>query len=99
MAATRTLTITVLDDVAEAVDLKIASGDFASESELFTESLRYFTRADEDVEIESEEFNTWLRAEVMPVLDELDKDPSKVLSAEQVKANMMRTRENFRKAG
>ena len=94
---TRTITIELPEDVAEAVTSRVEAGDFSSEGDVLAESFRYYEQ-EPDVLEASEEFEAWLKSEVLPVLNELDADPSAILSAEEVRATMLRTRQNIRKA-
>ncbi|SMF48168.1 putative addiction module antidote protein, CC2985 family [Xaviernesmea oryzae] len=76
MRANRSITVSLPEDMVELVEKKIASGEFADESEVVAEGLRYL--ADHDAEIEQ-----WLRNEVVPTLRAYD--PSKALPIEEVR--------------
>lgn len=79
MGENRSITVSLPEDMAELVEKKVASGEFADESEVVAEGLRYL--ADHDAEIEQ-----WLREEVVPTLKAYD--PSKSLPIEEVRRRM-----------
>jgi antitoxin ParD1/3/4 len=89
MRANRSITISLPEDMAELVEKKIASGEFADESEVVTEGLRYL--ADHDAEIEQ-----WLRDEVVPTIKAHDADPSRGRTIDETRKELdeyMRTRD------
>ncbi|WP_117190591.1 ribbon-helix-helix domain-containing protein [Rhizobium terrae] len=89
MRPNRSITISLSEDMAELVEKKIASGEFATESEVVEEGLRYL--ADHDAEIEE-----WLRKEVVPTLRAYDADPSSAKTADETRRELeeyMRTRD------
>jgi antitoxin ParD1/3/4 len=72
------------------IDKLVKSGGYASGSEVVRAGLRALQERDAAME-------QWLREEVLPVCEELDADPSRVLSAQEVFENLrahhaMRTR-------
>lgn len=69
MRSTRQLSITLPLEMAEMVKEKVASGDYASESEVIRDGLRALK--DRDAAVES-----WLRREVAEAYDEYVADPS-----------------------
>ncbi|MBW6421155.1 type II toxin-antitoxin system ParD family antitoxin [Rhizobium sp. XQZ8] len=81
MRPNRSITISLPEDMVELVEKKIASGEFANESEVVAEGLRYL--ADNDAEIEQ-----WIRDEVVPALEVHDADPSKAKSAEETRQEL-----------
>jgi Arc/MetJ-type ribon-helix-helix transcriptional regulator len=99
MSATQQLTITLPIEIVEAVKSKVASGEFASESDVLSASFLYFAQADDSFGMDEETFNEFLRREAVPVLEAMDADPSLGLSLEQVRANLADAHTNFRKAG
>jgi putative addiction module CopG family antidote len=76
MRPNRSITISLSEDMAELVEKKVASGEFANESEVVTEGLRYL--ADHDAEMEQ-----WMRDEVVPTIKA--HDPSKAIPIEEVR--------------
>ena len=104
MPTTQQLTITVLDEVAKAVKTKVASGEFASEGEAFSESFLHYAVADpeeydETLGMGEEAFSEWLRKEAVPVLEAMKADPSRGRTHAQVRERLAREHANFRKAG
>ena len=69
MRSTRQLSITLPVEMADMVKEKVASGDYASESEVIRDGLRALKERDEAVE-------DWLRREVAEAYDEYVADPS-----------------------
>ncbi|KKX28142.1 hypothetical protein [Rhizobium sp. LC145] len=89
MRANRSITISLPEDMADLVEKKIASGEFADESEVVTEGLCYL--ADHDAEIEQ-----WLRDEVVPTIKAHDADPSWGRTIDETRKELdeyMRTRD------
>lgn len=76
MRATQALTGTLPLEMAQMVKDKVASGEYASESDVVRDGLR--TLADRDAAIEK-----WLVEEVVPALDALDADPSRAIPADE----------------
>ena len=81
MPATRQLSITLPADMADMVHAKVASGDYASESEVVCEGL--LALADRDRSLED-----WLRTEAAAAYDEILADPSRGRSADEVLATL-----------
>jgi antitoxin ParD1/3/4 len=73
MKANHALTITLPPDLAEMVDLKVRSGEYASEEEVITESLR-------SLAAESEGIEDWINDTVLPTVDRLSADPSRAIN-------------------
>nr|WP_086972399.1 type II toxin-antitoxin system ParD family antitoxin [Caballeronia glebae] len=71
--------------MAEFVRTKVASGDYASDSEVLRDALRVLRERDRAVE-------AWLRNEVVPAAQALRDDPSRALSADQVRAELKKSR-------
>jgi antitoxin ParD1/3/4 len=64
-----------------AVRAKVASGEYASESEVIRDGLRVLIARDRAVE-------RWLREKVGPAYDALKADPSRAVTASQVRARL-----------
>lgn len=64
---------------------KVASGEYANESEVIYEGLRTLTARDRAVE-------QWLRTEVTSAYDKLKAEPSRALTSEQVRASLAAAR-------
>jgi antitoxin ParD1/3/4 len=76
MKANHALTITLPPDLAEMVDLKVRSGEYASEQEVITESLR-------SLAAESEGIEDWINETVLPTVDRLDANASRAVDDSQ----------------
>jgi antitoxin ParD1/3/4 len=98
--ATEQITITLPKAIAQEVRAKVASGEFATESDVIRESiLRFVDQTEGPYGMSGQDFEDWIRAEALPVLEELDANPSLGLSLEQVRAHLAETHKNFQKAG
>lgn len=76
MRTTRQLSITLPNEMADMVRAKVDSGAYASESEVIREGLRSLEARDAAID-------RWLRAEVVPALEEYLEDPSQAISIDQ----------------
>jgi putative addiction module CopG family antidote len=85
MRTTQPMSITLPNEMAEFVRTKVASGDYASDSEVLRDALRALRERDRAVE-------AWLRNEVVPAAQPLRDDPSHALSAYQVRAELKKFR-------
>lgn len=83
MRTTKQLSITLPNDMADALKERVASGAYASESEVIRDGLRTLFARDEAVE-------TWLRSEVAAAYDELQSDPSQAISSADIRAHLSR---------
>jgi antitoxin ParD1/3/4 len=81
MRTTQQLSITLPTDMAEAIKAKVASGEYATESEVIRDGLRVLMARDRAVE-------HWLRDQVAPAYDALKADPSRAVSVKQVRARL-----------
>ena len=79
MRTTQQFSITLPNDMADAVRSKVAAGEYATESEVFRDGLRALLARDRAVE-------NWLRDQVGPAYDALKADPSRAVSIDQVRA-------------
>lgn len=77
MSATAKRTVSLPEEQAAFIDAKVASGDYASASEVVRAGLRALRERDEAVE-------RWLRDEVAPAYDALAADPDRAIPAGQV---------------
>ena len=88
MRTTQALTITLPHEMAQLVKQKVASGDYASDSEVLRDGLRALQARDEAMD-------AWLREEVRASMAELAANPDKVMPLDGALA---RIKANHRKA-
>jgi putative addiction module CopG family antidote len=81
MRTTQQMSITLPNELAAVVREKVASGKYASESEVIRDGLRVLMARDRAVE-------RWLREKVGPAYDALKADPSRAVTAAQVRARL-----------
>jgi putative addiction module CopG family antidote len=81
MRSTQPLTITLPLEMAQMVKNKVSSGEYATESEVIRDGLRTLAARDAAVD-------RWLREEVAPAMDALQKDPSLVSPLEDVRKRL-----------
>ena len=81
MRTTKQLSITLPNNMAEALKERVASGAYASESEVVRDGLRALFAREEAIE-------TWLRTEVAATYDELRADPSRGITSEEMRAHL-----------
>ena len=81
MRTTQQLSITLPNDMAEAVKSKVAAGEYASESEVIRDGLRALIARDRAVD-------AWLLQHVAPAYDAIQADPSSAVTAEKVRARL-----------
>ena len=88
MTSVQRRNFTLPAEEAEYVDLLVASGSYASETEVIRAGLQALQ--DRDATIEQ-----WLREEVVPVYDAMVADPSRGLSLEEMDAALQAHREEL----
>ncbi|WER48919.1 type II toxin-antitoxin system ParD family antitoxin [Cupriavidus sp. WKF15] len=81
MRTTQQLSVTLPTEMAQAVKEKVRSGEYASESEVIRDGLRALLARDRAVE-------NWLREQVVPAYQALKADPSRALTADQIRAGL-----------
>ncbi len=81
MRTTKQLSITLPTNMAEALKERVASGAYASESEVVRDGLRALFAREEAVE-------NWLRTEVVASYDELRADSSLALNSADMRAHL-----------
>lgn len=81
MRSTQQFSITLPNEMAEAVRAKVASGEYATESEVIRDGLRALLARDRAVE-------DWLRSDVAAAYDALKADPSRAVGVSAVKARL-----------
>jgi antitoxin ParD1/3/4 len=81
MRTTQQFSITLPNEMAEAVKSKVASGEYATESEVIRDGLRVLIARDRAVE-------NWLLEQVGPAYDALKADSSRAVTVEQMRARL-----------
>lgn len=81
MRSTLQMSITLPTGMAKAIRAKVASGEYASESEVIRDGLRALMARNRAME-------SWLRQQVAPTFDRLKADPSLARSIKQVRARL-----------
>jgi putative addiction module CopG family antidote len=81
MRTTQQLSITLPKEMADAVKSKVATGEYATESEVIRDGLRVLLARDRAVD-------DWLREQVGPAYDALQADPSRAVSSQDVRARL-----------
>jgi antitoxin ParD1/3/4 len=78
---TQQMSITLPNDMADAVKTKVRTGEYASESEVIRDGLRALMARDRAVE-------SWLHNQAGPAYDALKADPLRAVTADQVRASL-----------
>ena len=81
MRTTQQLSITLPNEMAEAIKSKVRSGEYATESEVIREGLRALLNRDRAIE-------SWLQNEVGVAYDALKSNPSRAVTADQVRQRL-----------
>lgn len=81
MRTTQQMSITLPDEMANAVRAKVRGGEYASESEVIRDGLRTLMARDRAVE-------NWLRDQVAPAVDALKAQPARALPASRVRSKL-----------
>lgn len=81
MRTTQQLSITLPVEMADAVKAKVASGEYATESEVIRDGLRVLLARDRIVE-------AWLLEQVVPAYDAIKADPSRAVNVDDVRARL-----------
>lgn len=86
MRSTQQFSITLPNEMADAVRAKVASGEYATESEVIRDGLRALLARDQAVE-------KWLKDEVAAAYDALKAVPSRAVSPAQVRTRLATKRD------
>ncbi len=86
MEETRRVDVELPEEMAEAVSARVASGRFANASEVIQEGLRLLD------EQENEPLDDWLRAEVAERCRRIDQGQARLLSGDELRADLERRR-------
>ena len=79
MRSTQQLSVTLPIEMAAQVKARVASGEYASESEVIRDGLRALQAREKAID-------TWLREDIAPVYDAMKADPRRARSIADVKA-------------
>jgi len=81
MRTTQQFSITLPNEMASLVKSMVATGAYATESEVFRDGLRVLMARERATE-------RWLLEQVVPAYDALQADPARAVGAEQVRARI-----------
>lgn len=81
MRSTRQMSITLPIKMAQMVKDKVATGEYATESEVIRDGLRALMARDLALD-------DWLRREIAPAYDAIRQDPSRGASPDQVRSRL-----------
>ncbi len=81
MRTTQQMSVTLPKEMAARVKARVASGEYASESEVVRDGLRALQARDLAVV-------DWLRRDVVPIYDAMKADPTRGRSIDQVRATL-----------
>ena len=87
MRSTQQFSITLPNQMTEAVKAKVAAGEYATESEVIRDGLPALMARDRVLE-------NWLVGQVAPAYDALKADPSQALSIDEVRARLAAEHQN-----
>jgi antitoxin ParD1/3/4 len=81
MRSTQQFSVTLPIEMAAQIKARVASGEYASESEVIRDGLRALHAREKAVE-------DWLRNDIAPVYDAMKNDPARARSLDDVKASL-----------
>lgn len=81
MSTARRIQFEVSEEIAEFLDRKVASGGFADEGEVVRHALEEASEADAEME-------RWLREAVAPTIERMDREGTRGLTVEEVRAEL-----------
>jgi len=82
MRTTQQMSITLPNEMADAIRTKVRAGEYATESEVIREGLRALLNRDRAIE-------NWLQNQVVEAYDALKADPSRAVTIDQVRARLV----------
>lgn len=85
MRSTQQLSITLPNEMADAVKAKVAGGEYATESEVIREGLRTLMARDRAIE-------KWLCEQVVPAAAAIEANPASALTTDQVRTHLAEKR-------
>ena len=92
MRSTQQFSVTLPNEMAAQVRAMVASGEYASESEVIRDGLRALQARDRAID-------NWLRNEALPSYDAYKADPQRGVSLDDVKAGLAARHERVAKRG
>jgi putative addiction module CopG family antidote len=81
MRTTQQLSITLPNEMANAVKAKVQTGEYATESEVIRDGLRALMARDRAVE-------NWLHHQVGPAYDALQADPARAVTIDHIRTRL-----------
>lgn len=81
MRTTQQMSITLPNEMAAQVKARVASGEYASESEVIREGIRALAAQDRIVD-------SWLQKQVVPAYEALKADPERAVSGAQLREKL-----------
>ena len=84
MRTTKQMSITLPNEMAQALRARVDSGEYASESEVIRDGLRTLFARDAEVD-------EWLRTRVAATFDEVTAGEQQTFSADQLRASLRHT--------
>ena len=81
MRTTQQMSITLPNEMADAIRTKVRAGEYATESEVIREGLRALLNRDRAIE-------SWLQNQVVEAYDALKADPSRAVTIDHVRARL-----------
>ena len=88
MRSTQQMSVTLPHEMAQLVRNKVASGEYASESEVIRDGLRSLVARDRALE-------EWLRTDVVGAYNDLRANPESGVSLKQVRARLAAEHDKF----
>ena len=81
MRTTQQMSITLPNEMADAIRTKVRAGEYATESEVIREGLRALLNRDRAIE-------SWLQSQVVEDYDAIKSDPARAVTIDQVRARL-----------
>ena len=81
MRTTQQMSITLPNEMADAIRTTVRAGEYATEREVIREGLRALLNRDRAIE-------NWLQNQVVEAYDALKADPSRAVTIDQVRARL-----------
>jgi antitoxin ParD1/3/4 len=88
MRTTQQISVTLPKKMAAQIKAKVASGEYASESEVVREGLRALQARDRAID-------EWLRRDVVQIYDSMREDPTRGRSIDQVRMALAKVDERL----